>query len=662
MPCSEGWTIELTISAGMWLLHQLLATTVLLSGLAAGSSGAEPLHPEYCPEAYSSEDVLLVTETDQLYRYLRLSFSKAYEAWPSAIYYPIRPVILANATVDQGLLPEVAFVPTSLEDHEAAVQRLGAAVQCLADNDNFNPYTARSGGHNNAGASSQTAHWTMDTRGLAALHAGNVHRGARPAHWSPAEVVVGTGVTAGRAAYLTFDDLDNIGGLPVGQKPSVGMAGLTLGGGFGFASRYAGLLCDRLVSLTVVVPDTGDVIVAEPAGEHSDLFWASCGGGGGNFGVVTDFTFATMSMCWNEGPSESAPDQAPGQVCGNVTRVDYEWENPTLEQLQYYQSLSLALDTRITLNLEVTSATTVMVAGYFFGNVAQWEEALRHANCTEDSPIPLRRLLEHSHFEDYVTATLQLSGWTPNATASALLRPFLEERTYFRYASFFLTEEPSEQLLELLMALPVFSNDGGDYVVYEFQALGGDPEGARVPGYEMYTNNFSRVDPRATAFPQRNARHCLMLKAQAATEEVYYDYLAVMINASTAIRRLLGSSNAYYNHMDPALPDNADLYFVNGSASLWSQGVLSGAPEPRYWVERMASVKARYNQRGLLDNYATVQPAKKTPTAVVALAVVTAILALALAAVVTYYALTKAGSYQAPSTISLDRRVTETRV
>lgn len=35
----------------------------------------------------------------------------------------------------------------------------------------------------------------------------------------------------------------------MGQKPSVGMAGLTLGGGFGFTTRYAGLLCDRLVSL-----------------------------------------------------------------------------------------------------------------------------------------------------------------------------------------------------------------------------------------------------------------------------------------------------------------------------------------------------------------------------------------------------------------------------
>ena len=77
--------------------------------------------------------------------------------------------------------------------------------------------------------------------------------------------------------------------IPAGTHSNVGMAGHTLGGGFGYFVRRDGLLIDHLVSATMVTAD-GDIVDASQT-SHPDLFWALRGGGGGQFGIVATMTF-----------------------------------------------------------------------------------------------------------------------------------------------------------------------------------------------------------------------------------------------------------------------------------------------------------------------------------------------------------------------------------
>ncbi|MFB2350742.1 FAD-binding oxidoreductase [Priestia megaterium] len=76
---------------------------------------------------------------------------------------------------------------------------------------------------------------------------------------------------------------------PFGDSPTVGIGGITMGGGFGVVSRSIGLISDNLLALETV--DAKGHILQADQSCNKDLFWASRGGGGGNFGYNTEYTF-----------------------------------------------------------------------------------------------------------------------------------------------------------------------------------------------------------------------------------------------------------------------------------------------------------------------------------------------------------------------------------
>ena len=100
---------------------------------------------------------------------------------------------------------------------------------------------------------------------------------------------IGSGVQLAEIYRVLHDHRVTI---PAGCGPTVGIAGLTLGGGLGVLGRRYGLSCDRLASAEIVLAD-GTMITCDASLDH-DLYWALRGAGGGNFGVVTALTFHTV--------------------------------------------------------------------------------------------------------------------------------------------------------------------------------------------------------------------------------------------------------------------------------------------------------------------------------------------------------------------------------
>jgi FAD/FMN-containing dehydrogenase len=164
-------------------------------------------------------------------------------------------------------------------------RRPGLAVRCLGAADVVNAVklardqkllvSVRSGGHNIAGNAVCDGGLLID---LSLMKSVRVDPASRTARVEPGATLADFDKEAQGFALAT----------PLGINSTTGVAGLTLGGGFGWTTRKFGLTVDNLISADVVTADAKLLRASDE--ENQDLFWA-LRGGGGNFGVVTSFEF-----------------------------------------------------------------------------------------------------------------------------------------------------------------------------------------------------------------------------------------------------------------------------------------------------------------------------------------------------------------------------------
>ncbi|MFL6174981.1 MAG: FAD-binding oxidoreductase [Marmoricola sp.] len=200
------------------------------------------------------------------------------------------------------------------------------------------PVAIRSGGHSYPGWSAGAGRLVLDCRQLAGVSmSGTVATIGAGAALAPVYAAV---AARGRA-------------LPAGSCATVGIAGLTLGGGVGVLTRALGLTCDSVSAMQVVTADGRTRTV--DASHDPDLFWALRGGGGGHLGVVTSFRFRTTAAPQLQTFYLSWPISAATQV------------------IEAWQSWGPAADVRLWSTLKVLggathpSGPTVVLAGTWTG-------------------------------------------------------------------------------------------------------------------------------------------------------------------------------------------------------------------------------------------------------------------------------------------------------
>jgi FAD/FMN-containing dehydrogenase len=195
-----------------------------------------------------------------------------------------------NAMIDNR--PRVIVQPRSVTD-------VAIAVRWAVDHDLS--IGIKCGGHNVVGHAVPDDGLMIDLTGMGAVRASPMVRRA----WVEGGALLGALDRATQPFGMATT---------AGNVSHTGVGGLTLGGGMGWLARQFGLACDNVLSYDVVTADGR--LTRASAHQNADLFWA-LKGGGGNFGVVTEFEFALHKV---DGPTLAVEMDFPVQVGAAVLR------------------------------------------------------------------------------------------------------------------------------------------------------------------------------------------------------------------------------------------------------------------------------------------------------------------------------------------------------
>jgi len=390
------------------------------------------------------------------------------------------------------------------------------------------PLAARSGGHSYAGWSS-TSGLIVDVTRMNSVH------------------VSGTTATVGTGTRLIdlYNGLAAHGrAVPGGSCPTVGVAGLTLGGGIGVVSRAHGLTCDSLESVQIVTAD-GSILNAN-ANKHSDLYWACRGGGGGNFGVATQFTFRTFAT-------------------SDIVLFFLSWPwSRAAEVIKAWQSWAPHAPDALWSNLHLAAAPggstpVLQVGGTYLGSVTGAHNQLEKLYAAAGSG-PSSYFLESTN---YLHAMLVEAGCSSIGVQACHL-PWqvpggrLSRQPQYAKSDFFtkpLSNAGIATLLRNIQNLRKVRGANGGVGGIAFDALGGA---------------VNRVSPAATAFVHRNA----LFGAQYTTDWTAGAAAGRVANQHAWLRsfwnamRPYASGQAYQNYIDPDLTGWRQAYYGANYARL----------------------------------------------------------------------------------------------
>ncbi|MFJ3663742.1 FAD-binding oxidoreductase [Streptomyces sp. NPDC090119] len=312
-----------------------------------------------------------------------------------------------------------------------------------------------------------------------------------------------------------------------GTSPTVGVAGLALGGGAAFAARRYGLTADALVETSVVLAD-GSLVVASER-ENPDLFWACKGGGGGNFGINVSLTFqarpvpdvTTFHLTWKWADAAAVLDA--GQRMVELAPDDFA---ARLGVWTYGTGLRAIRD-----NLEVT------LQGQYFGSARDCLEILDPV-LSAAAPVS-RDVTERTFWE--------ANKYMVHATSGD---QFALRSNYIREP---LAAEGVQTLLSWVERWPGSHN--------------GDGGGA---GLFSWGGAINRIAPDATAFVHRDTLFLVSMDT-AWTEDdspAQVDANLDWLNGLHAAMAPHVTGSAYQNFVDPELTDWRTAYYGANYARL----------------------------------------------------------------------------------------------
>jgi FAD/FMN-containing dehydrogenase len=313
--------------------------------------------------------------------------------------------------------------------------------------------------------------------------------------------------------------------VPAGSCPTVGIAGLALGGGVGLASRKFGLTCDNLLEATVVLAN-GSAVVAN-AGQHSDLFWALRGGGGGNFGIVTRLVFRTHPV---------------GQVA--TYAIEWPWSDAA-KVVQAWQKLAPhapdGLFSVLNLNAVAGGRARVTSAGQFFGSADRLRELVKplaNAGTPTRFTVATRSYLDAQEMWAGCSGTLAECHLPPQGQLG---------RSTFKGKSSF--------------ANTPLTSRGIDTMIRQIEArITAAGSGSGIILLDSYGGAINRVKKDATAFVHRDALFSMQYLAYWDAAAAAEPNLRWLRNFYAAMRPHV-SLFAYQNYIDPDLGSWGRAYY-----------------------------------------------------------------------------------------------------